>query len=125
VLAATLRGELFRAPVALFRRAIPAEVVRRAGAVLTLSAAVVLAAAFLLSLTEEQSFLAVLFEATSAFGTVGLTTGITAQLGILGKLIITGTMFIGRVGPFTLALAAGSAEAHAHYRLAEERLIVG
>jgi len=125
VLAATLRGELLRAPVSLFRRAIPAEVVRRAGAVLTLSALVVLTATFLLSLTEDHPFLAISLEATSAFATTGLSVGITPQLSMLGKLVLTLTMFIGRVGPFTIALAAGTPEHRAHYRLAEERIIVG
>ncbi len=125
VLVAVLRGELMRRPVSLFRRAVPAEVMQRAGAVLTLSAAVVLGATVLLTLTESHPFIAVLFEATSAFATAGLSTGITDELSGVGRLVLTVTMFVGRVGPFTIALAARATDGRARYRLAEEGLIVG
>jgi Trk-type K+ transport system membrane component len=66
------------------------------------------------------------FEAVSALATVGLSTGITGSLTIAGKLIITAAMFLGRVGPFTIALAVGEAPtAHQRYRLAREDLPVG
>ena len=51
----------------------------------------------------EYSFLQVLFEVVSAFGTVGLSTGITPDLGAYGKMILILTMFIGRLGPLTIA----------------------
>ena len=49
--------------------------------------------------------MALLFETVSAFGTVGLSTGITADLTVIGKLAIIVLMYIGRVGPLTLGLA--------------------
>lgn len=75
---------------------------------MTISLGVVLTATFLLSITEyahPKDFLALLFEATSAFGTVGMSMGITSELSPLGKCIIIITMYIGRLGPLTLALA--------------------
>lgn len=70
---------------------------------------------YLLSLTESFNFEALLFEAASALGTVGLSTGITSQLTHLGKVIIIALMFIGRVGPlaFGLSLFCGREESPA------------
>ena len=59
-------------------------------------------------LEPDKSFLSVFFEVVSAFGTVGLSVGITPFLTLLGKLTIIIMMFIGRVGPLTLVLAVGS-----------------
>jgi trk system potassium uptake protein TrkH len=56
----------------------------------------------------DKSFLALFFEVVSGFGTVGLSLGITPFLSSLGKLVIIGVMFIGRVGPLTLVLALAS-----------------
>lgn len=69
-------------------------------------------------------FLDLLFETVSAFGTVGLSTGITGNLSVLGKLIITGVMFVGRLGPLVIALAV-SRPVKAHYHYAEENIIIG
>lgn len=62
-------------------------------------------AVYCLCLTEKFSFIELCFEASSALGTVGLSMGITSGLSVLGKLIITVTMFLGRIGPLTLGLA--------------------
>lgn len=67
----------------------------------------------------------VLFEAVSAFGTVGLSTGITAQLPAAGQLVLTALMFLGRLGPVTLASALALRERTRRYELPEERPIVG
>ncbi|MCK5429299.1 MAG: Ktr system potassium uptake protein D, partial [Anaerolineales bacterium] len=58
----------------------------------------------ILSATEDFSFIRLFFETVSAFGTVGLSTGITPHLSTAGRIIITVTMFVGRLGPLTLAL---------------------
>ena len=55
----------------------------------------------------EQQFLPIFFEVVSASGTVGLSLGITSQLSMWGKVIISFVMFIGRIGPLTLILAIG------------------
>jgi trk system potassium uptake protein TrkH len=64
------------------------------------------------------------FEQISAFGTVGLSTGITPSLSAAGKIWLILTMFLGRLGPLTLAMTV-IAEKAAHYRLPEERVMVG
>jgi len=81
----------------------------------------------LLTLSENVSFMDAFFEATSAFGTVGLTLGITPNLSNFGKIIIAITMFIGRLGPVTMALAF-SLKQRKHtgdIKLPEERVLVG
>jgi len=71
------------------------------------------------------TFLDVLFETTSAFGTVGLSTGATPLLSALGRLLIVITMFVGRVGPITLLVAMqGRPEAAARYLYAEEQVAI-
>ncbi|MGQ0793572.1 MAG: TrkH family potassium uptake protein [Deltaproteobacteria bacterium] len=60
---------------------------------------------FLLTLTEQQDSLKLMFEAASALGTVGLSMGITGELSHLGKWIVITLMFMGRVGPLTIGLA--------------------
>ncbi|KAB8125913.1 hypothetical protein F9U64_21200 [Gracilibacillus oryzae] len=65
----------------------------------------IVTATFILTITENQPFLVILFEVISAFGTVGLSMGITGSLTITGKVIIIIIMFLGKVGPLTLAFA--------------------
>jgi trk system potassium uptake protein TrkH len=74
---------------------------------------------------EDQPPLFVLYEATSAFGSVGCSTGIEAKMGPVGKLILTLTMMIGRVGPLTFALAAAGKPRATTLRLPEERVMIG
>ncbi|MFN3338034.1 MAG: potassium transporter TrkG, partial [Thermomicrobium sp.] len=97
-----LRGQRH---VTAFGREIPAVFVFRAMAIVLLAVALVFLASFLLSLLEPFGLLEIWFEVTSAFGTVGLSMGITPELHPLSKLILVGTMFAGRLGPLTLALA--------------------
>lgn len=66
-----------------------------------------------------------LFETVSAFGTVGLSTGITSQLSVFGKLCIIAAMFIGRIGPLTIALVVGEKELRRAVRFPEEEVVVG
>jgi trk system potassium uptake protein TrkH len=70
-------------------------------------------------------FLDILFETTSAFATVGLTRGITPYLSNFGKIIITLTMYAGRVGPLTMAFAFGNKKTHMKYRYSEGNILVG
>ncbi|HEY0134136.1 MAG TPA: potassium transporter TrkG, partial [Nannocystis sp.] len=125
VVFATLRAELRGREPELGGRAIAADALRKAIAVSAMSLAVVLTVILLLTLTEDQKFIHLAFEAVSAFATVGLTAGVTASLSVAGKLIITATMFVGRVGPFTIALAVGRDVEAQRYRLAREDLPVG
>ncbi len=103
---ATLRGKY---DVEMFERKIPAATVVKAIAIFIISLIVVSTGALILMRVEpDKSFLAILFEVVSAFGTVGLSLGITPFLSVMGKIIIISMMYLGRVGPLTLVLAVGS-----------------
>ena len=67
----------------------------------------------------------ILFETISAFGTCGLSTGITSQLTPIGKLIIITTMFVGRIGSLTMVLALSGARKKHLYKYPEERIAIG
>ena len=79
----------------------------------------------LLSITENAPFLHIIFEVVSAFGTVGLTAGLTPSLTVSGKLLIILTMFAGRVGPATLALALVMRQNKALVQYPEGKVIIG
>jgi trk system potassium uptake protein TrkH len=111
--------------VQAFRRRVPIAFVLRALAVVLLSLAVVFAVSFALSATEQAPFLHLVFEAFSAFATVGLSTGITPELSPAGRLIVTATMFVGRLGPLTLVVALAARERRTSYRWAEEGVKIG
>jgi trk system potassium uptake protein TrkH len=66
-----------------------------------------------------------LYEALSAFGTVGLSTGITPRLNEAGQLVLVVLMYLGRTGPYTLAVALALRERQRLYRYPEERPIIG
>lgn len=101
--------------------------VQRAVAVLLLGLAVVLTATLLIVIFENRPtrFLDHAFEATSAFATVGLSTGITASLQIPSQLVLVTTMFVGRVGPLTMLLALSQQAAAPHYQYPTERVALG
>jgi trk system potassium uptake protein TrkH len=87
-----------------FRRRIPAETILKAFIVTLLAATVVCVGTLLICIIEPQyTFMQVLFEVVSGFGTVGLSTGITPHLTDASKLILCMVMFIGRLGPLTMA----------------------
>lgn len=110
-----------------FGRRIPPNIIKRALAVIIISLMVVMTVTTLLSLTQNGSFMDVFFEAVSAFATVGLTLGETAQLDTFGKLVISVTMFIGRLGPITMAVALSlrNSRKQAKIRRPEEKVMVG
>lgn len=118
--------------VSMFKRSIPKEIVRKALVVLFLAIGWLFMAVFVLSVAESKKavfldnfFMRILFEATSAFGTVGLSTGITPLLSNAGKLVIILTMFVGRVGPLTLALAVALQKDKTVYLYPEENVMIG
>lgn len=81
--------------------------------------------ALLLATQPHLPFDAVLFETASALGTVGLSMGITAKLTVTGKLLVSLLMFVGRLGPLTLALALGEGARRRRVRYPEARIAVG
>jgi trk system potassium uptake protein len=122
---AGLRGELEGRAPKLLDRVLPATVIRKAMGVSFLSIAIVSASLFLLLLTESHGPLELAFEAFSAFSTTGLSTGITPKLTVGGKLLITMLMFIGRIGPLTLALALAKQAEPSRALHPEERVMIG
>lgn len=100
--ASVVRG---RDTVTAYRRTIPDKLVRRASAIVAISLTTLLAATALLSLFQVGNLDDLLFETASALGTVGLTRGVSAQLGAAGKILMSCCMYFGRVGPISLAIA--------------------
>ena len=79
-----------------------------------------------LLLFEDHPPLELIFEAFSAFSTVGLSTGVTPELSVAGKLLVALLMFVGRIGPLTLALAVASRASSASVlKLPQERVLIG
>lgn len=113
-----------RGGATLFGRSIPAAILQRAATIAVVAIATATLALFLLLLTEDAPFEVLAFETISALGTVGLSLGVTASLTPIGKSVIIATMFIGRVGPLTLALALGR-RAKPAIAYPETRIMVG
>lgn len=109
----------------VFGRRIPNEVLRVAISVLIWGATIVLAATVAIMHITGKPLEIVLFEVISAFGTCGLTTGLSAELPDAGKYILAATMWAGRVGTVTLAAAVAASSRSRMFRLPEERPIVG
>jgi trk system potassium uptake protein TrkH len=123
-----------RGRASVFQRTIPHAVMDRALLLAMLAWALVSLAIGLLVMAEsagvpfrdaEPRFVALMFEAVSAFGTVGLSTGITSGLGASSKLVLIALMFVGRVGPLTLVLAMSPRQRRGRFRYAEENVMVG
>ena len=103
VLSQHVRSLFTKRHISAFRRNIPWEVFSKACTISLLSLLLVCVGTFFLCVLEQEySFVQLLFEEVSAFGTVGLSTGITPTLSVASKLILIFTMFAGRVGTFTL-----------------------
>lgn len=122
VIVAEVRGQQ---KVNAFDRQIDDRAVRQALTVALLSVAAVVSATLALLQVTPHSTHDVLFEATSAFATVGLSTGITAEIPAAGQMLLVGLMFLGRVGPITLVSALALRDRQLMYELPEGRPIIG
>jgi len=115
--------------VNLFHRTVPGEVVTRAAAIVLLAILSISFFAALLMISQPKAttehFLQYLFEAFSAFGTVGLSMGATANLNALGKLILVILMLLGRVGLLTVAYAIVGREGRVTIQYNEENVMIG
>lgn len=114
----------------LFQRKINKETVYKALAVVVIALALIFTTTILLSITERASgapFEHYLFEATSAFGTVGVTLGLTQKLTAIGKIIVALTMYAGRVGPLTLVVAISirKSKTGKAIKYPEDKILVG
>lgn len=122
VIWAELRGE---PTVHVLRRRLPQDVQRQALTVALLALAAVVGSTALLLELGSHTLDEVLFEAISAFATVGLSTGITAELAPAAQLVLVALMFLGRLGPLTLGTALALRSRPRRYDFPEERAIVG
>lgn len=113
-----------REETTVFGRRLGTLVVFRAMAIAVISLGIIVCCTLALLLSGNGNLLEALFESTSAFGTVGLSTGITPGLSPTGKVALIITMYIGRVGPLTLAFALMQ-RAHGRVHLPEEKIMVG
>ena len=111
--------------ISVFKRRIHEYNFREATGLIMLSSAIILVVLFFLMLVEPHAFDKLLFEAVSAFGTVGLTLGITPQLTVIGKLLITVLMYVGRIGPLTMIYAFSTRAKQININYAEEKIPIG
>ena len=125
VLVQAARSIFVKRPLSSFRRNISPENLSKAYLVTILSLGVVCIATFLMCILEPDcTFIQLLFEVISAFGTVGLSTGITPGLSVAGKLVIILVMYTGRIGAFTL-LSMWIEHPEQNARYTEETISIG
>ncbi|MCS7263246.1 MAG: hypothetical protein NZ805_00265 [Armatimonadetes bacterium] len=132
LVASTWSGVRASEQVVLFKRSVPPERLSKAVALTLIAANFVGVATLFLCVTEKELLergipygpLSLLFEAVSAFGTVGLSTGITPLLSVGGKLILVATMFAGRIGMLTLLVAIAGRKVEP-VRYPHEEILVG
>jgi trk system potassium uptake protein TrkH len=106
-------------------RRITEEVIIKAFYILFLFIAIAVLDTLVLCKTEKFPFLPIVFEISSALGNTGLSTGITSSLTVVGKILITLTMFAGRIGPLTLGLSLLEKKRKGRYQYADARIYVG
>lgn len=123
----TVRGR----PPEAFKRRIPELLIRKSLVMLVLALSFIFVATLLLTITEAEGmgaqkygFEHILFEASSAFCTVGLSSGVSSELTPAGRLIIIACMYCGRIGPLTLVLAIGRRYAR-KFEYPEEQVMIG
>ncbi|MEW5894902.1 MAG: potassium transporter TrkG [Candidatus Omnitrophota bacterium] len=115
-----------REGVNVFYRRVPQETIMRAYAIAVIVLIwIVIAMGIMLVSEKEASALAVLFEITSAAGTVGLSTGITSSLSVTGKIVIIMTMFLGRVGPIAIGYSLIGKPRPVNFAYSKAQILVG
>lgn len=119
---AMLRG---KQDIVLFRMRLAQDRIFKAITLTLLTLFLIILGTMVLSTTEEQSFLAILFEVASAFSTAGLTMNVTPHLTEVGKVVIMVLMFMGRLGPVTLAYALGPKQEKDLFRYPEGKIAIG
>ncbi|MGM0846324.1 MAG: TrkH family potassium uptake protein [Bacillota bacterium] len=114
-----------RSTIKVFRRELDQADVIKSLAVTLLASFMCAGSVVVLSITESHSFIEILFEVCSAFGTVGLSMGITPDLSLIGKVIIMCLMFIGRIGLLTFLVILGIKQKETLYHYPKEKVIIG
>ncbi|WAA13872.1 TrkH family potassium uptake protein [Fervidibacillus halotolerans] len=111
--------------IKLFHREIYEQDVRKALLVFVFATMICSTSILFLTFTEEHSLMAIIFEVMSAFGTSGMSMGITGDLSVFGKIVIMLLMFIGRVGILSFVFMIGGKEKKENYHFPKERIIIG
>lgn len=114
-----------RENVMALKRRISESTIKRALSIAALALLWLITAVLILTITEKMNFIQIVFEVSSALGTVGLSTGVTSSLSVIGKIVITLTMFIGRVGPLGIGLSVIREEKVHAYQYPEDEILVG
>lgn len=117
-----IRGE---DSVRIFHKKVPNETVSKSLALVMISMLIVVGFSFVLAITEKFAFIDILFEVVSAYATVGVTRGITSSLSPIGKILIIITMYMGRIGPLTMAFAFGKKEKKSKIEYPDANISVG
>ncbi len=117
-----IRGER---DTVIFNRKISLEIVRKSLAIIMIGIFLILSIVFVLTITEDASFIDILYETVSAYATVGVSKGITENLTDIGKVILSLTMYTGRVGSLTMAFALGRRDRASKLNYAETNISVG
>jgi trk system potassium uptake protein len=120
--------------VSIFKKTVPSDVISRTISVIVISVIFISLFAFILMITELKhlshmesrgQFFEILFETVSAYGTVGLSLGVTSSLTFIGKILISLLMFIGRLGPLTIAMSIVARKEKARFQYPEENVMIG
>lgn len=120
----TFRGKCY---ITIEKRTLPKEVSEKAVVIIMLSILLIFFVTTLLTISENKDFMSLLFETVSAFGTVGLSMGITTQLSAVGKILIIFMMFSGKIGILTFAFALSQKKNKSCNLIKhpEEKIIIG
>jgi len=111
--------------VNLFKRRIPAQIINKVFAICSIAILWVVIATSILVFTEKTGFLKILFEVVSALSNVGLSAGITSSLSSIGKIVISLTMLIGRMGPLAIGFSLVGKPRPAKIKYSEADVLVG
>jgi trk system potassium uptake protein TrkH len=114
-----------RDDVEVFHRTISQKTTKKVMALVAIALSILTVLILVLCRVENAPFEKIIFEAFSAFGTVGLSMGITPNLTSIGKVAIILLMYLGRVGPLTIAFALGEKKRKVHYHYTEEEIAIG
>lgn len=114
-----------REDVEVFNRSISQNIIKRVIALVGIALSILITLIIVLCLSEDAPFEDIIFEAFSAFGTVGLSRGLTPHLTSVGKIAIILLMYLGRVGPLTIAFALSERKKKMYYHYTKEEIAIG
>lgn len=114
-----------RERITAFKRTIPTQLVRRAAAILLISITVLCGMVMLMTVVDKSDFIDIFYEIGSALGTAGLSRGVSGTTGAGGKIVLIMCMYLGRVGPISLALAFSNIRSKRNIRYPEQSITIG